>query len=349
MSSRTSTRFSQLRQKLIKTKMPSFFFFCASWYSFRQPQRAPGLVELHFILLLSLWWYRREEWAIYSNLMGFLCMLVCLPTAAVATDWWVESSLVRVMPTAVSTTKSTASISLAANEHESFQIVLKADRNMTFDVAMSPLILSGSRELQDNHLEIRWEQVGFMHVSSIRQNTQGGAGWWPDVLLPVPKAFGITGVSTSLWFTVSAPPASAPGQYQAQVTITPTDTPTSPSKRHVPITVDIKVQVYDFALPIQPALLNAFDLSEANIGIVYNSQNYTHADVDKYWRATGCSNPTPSWGYVTWGGGADCGASDMFAYCTLTKAGTASPGQKAVCGTGEQAPSAVISPGPYIP
>ena len=38
--------------------------------------------------------------------------------------------------------------------------------------------------------------------------------------------------------------------------------------------------------------------------------------IDATWRATGCSKPTPAWGYQYWGMQRDAGAADMMIYCS---------------------------------
>ena len=61
----------------------------------------------------------------------------------------------------------------------------------------------------------------------------------------------------------------------------------------------------------------------------------TDAQLRKMWLATGCSNPFSATAgeQPLWSTSNDGGAHDMFAYCSLTKVGTATPAQKAVCGT----------------
>jgi hypothetical protein len=53
------------------------------------------------------------------------------------------------------------------------------------------------------------------------------------------------------------------------------------------------------------------------------------------WYKTGCSNKffATAGEQPLWQQSADGGAEDMYTYCTVTKAGTATPGQRDVCGT----------------
>lgn len=170
-----------------------------------------------------------------------------------------------------------------------------------------------------------------MEVPEILNNTQGGAGWWPDPCLRVPRAMGVAGVALSLWVTVHAPPTADPGEHKATVTLTSTHAGTAS------IVVPVVITVFPFALPTQPALLTAFNLDPARLAKVYNKSSppVPLSAIETMWEHTGCSNPFSATRgeQPLWESSSDGGASDMYSYCTLTKAGTATPGQRAVCGT----------------
>ena len=165
------------------------------------------------------------------------------------------------------------------------------------------------------------------------ENTDGPAGWWPDPTLRVPKAFGVSGISTSVWFTVFAPPNSAAGEYKTTITLKP-DAGDS-------IQVPLSVTVFGFTLPTAPALQTAFNLQEGSLASVYDPKGppakhmWNASTVEKMWEATGCSNPfsATKGEQPLWESASDAGAADMYSYCTLTKAGTATKGQLAVCGS----------------
>jgi len=78
------------------------------------------------------------------------------------------------MPTTLppSTPNYEAEVSMAANEYESFQIAIRFPVNAT--IQMLPNLFE---------LTLTWEQVGYVWVDNILPNSQGGKGWWPDVLL----------------------------------------------------------------------------------------------------------------------------------------------------------------------
>lgn len=202
------------------------------------------------------------------------------------------------------------------------QIVLRPAVNTTFAVDVQS---AGA------NLKITWEQVGFVYVSEILNNSQGGAGWWPDPCLRVPRAMATGGVATSLWFTVRALPETPSGTYTTTITLTPSN---GGDAIHVPISVT----VFGFSLPTKPAALTAFNLDAAKVASVYGhnySATFPLSVVETMWYKTGCSNNfSATVGEQSlWQHSADGGANDMYSYCTLTKAGTATPGQRAVCGT----------------
>ena len=125
--------------------------------------------------------------------MIFLAILLVVPTQAL--QHWVETSLVRVMPnqTAVSIQQA-ATIALAGNEHESFQIALLSETNMTLGVTTTSLKSSGKASLPPPTCG----QVGLMYVSNIMANSQGGTGWWPEVVLNTSRAMAVENLATSL-------------------------------------------------------------------------------------------------------------------------------------------------------
>eukprot|EP01049_Picozoa_sp_SAG25_P002042 SAG25_NODE_101_length_15508_cov_11.653384_7_plen_633_part_00 len=269
--------------------------------------------------------------------------------------WWVESSLSRVMPhsigpagggRAAAAAASTATLFLAANERESFQLALRSATNRSFTVQITP-------PPHSKGLSLSWETVGLVWVPEIASHRtgkdpeDGGPGWWPDPTFATTAAFGVAGITTSLWFTAHASATTPPGQYSFSVQVTPQHLPSSSSAADgsygpIPaaITLPVTVTVWDFSLPTQPALLTAFNLGESALAEIYD-KNASYAPraslaaIEAMWNATGCSNPFSSTTgeQGLWTHSEDGGASDMFAYCRLTQAGTATPGQLAVCGS----------------
>ena len=121
-------------------------------------------------------------------------------TSSSSSDWWIESSLVRLFPTstpartdATNTAAPAATVSLAGNEHESFQLGLRlppSSPNTSYAVSISA-------DDDDHQVNITWEQVGWVYVTEIAPNNQSAAGWWPDPLLRVPKVLATSGEATA--------------------------------------------------------------------------------------------------------------------------------------------------------
>ena len=139
------------------------------------------------------------------------------------------------------------------------------------------------------------------------------------------------------WST-SAPPGTAAGKYTTTVTLTP-DQVEGERVGGEPIAVDLTVTVFGFSLPTAPALQTAFNLQERSLASVYHpkgpapKKQWNASVVEQMWATTGCSNPfsaTVKGEAPLWESSSDAGGADMYSYCTLTKAGTATKGQLAV-------------------
>ena len=203
--------------------------------------------------------------------------LLLVPAASSVNDyWWVESSLARVMPQttppAGQPEHQAATVHLAGNEHESFQVALRPAANTSYSVSWAPL-RSG--------LKLSWEQVGLVYVFQMMANTDGPAGWWPDPTISVPQAFGVAGITTALWFTLFAPPDTPAGKYTTTITLTPER---NGRFLHPPIILELAVTVFGFSLPAAPALKTAFNLQESSLASVY----YPHVPKRKLWNASIC-------------------------------------------------------------
>jgi hypothetical protein len=107
-----------------------------------------------------------------------------------------------------------------------------------------------------------------------------------------------------------------------------------------PIKVELIATVFGFSLPTAPALQTAFNLQESTLAALYDPGSATKkvwnaSTIEAMWKATGCSNPfsATKGEQPDWESKPDGGGSDMYSYCELTKAGTATKGQLAVCGS----------------
>ena len=191
--------------------------------------------------------------------------------------WWAQSSLARVMPQALPPPPSAddgsrrVDISLAGNEHESFQLALRSDHDLTLTVQLPQLRAVGHTAPPLSKLS--WRQAGFVWAAAVDTGAHGdnlthhGAGWWPDPLLAVGSAMAVADVTTSLWFTLYAPADTAPGLYGGTVSLHGNTGP-QPSLH---IELPLSVWVYNFSLSQSPALKTAFNLDRGRIADKYGA------------------------------------------------------------------------------
>jgi len=183
---------------------------------------------------------------------------------------WTETSMKRVLVSAFPEKLDeapTASIALAGNEYESFQVALRAAPGHDLKgctVELSDLQGGKGRLIPRGNLE--WHQVGFVELKRLFNHpkvTDAVPGWWPDPLLPVSRFDVPAGTTQSIWFTVYAPPKTPPGKYTGHVVIRPANAP----DLRVPVTAT----VYDFDLPTQPHIKTAFALMDGYLEKLYGT------------------------------------------------------------------------------
>lgn len=195
---------------------------------------------------------------------------VTLQAAAPGRDLavWTESSMRRVLPGTVPAAipaRPQARIGLAANEYESFQVVLLGppDRELRgVQVTVSDLVSAEGGCIPATHLE--WQQVGYVRLEKLTRHPEypeAAPGWWPDPLLTVPDVTILPGFAQPLWFTVFAPAGTRPGVYAGTVAVR------VPGQEPVPVA--LQVTVHGFCLPAQGHLKTAFALMGGYLEKVY--------------------------------------------------------------------------------
>ncbi|NPV47952.1 MAG: DUF4091 domain-containing protein [Armatimonadetes bacterium] len=182
---------------------------------------------------------------------------------------WTESSMTRILPTAVPRRvpdRLQARVSLARGEWESYQVVLRTAPNAELrDCRVSMSSLRDGRGHAIPARCLQWHQEGFVHYAELNPGAElpedAAPGWWPDPLLPV-RDFSVPPAFTQpLWFTVYAPPGTPPGTYRGQVTIEPANAE--------PVEVTVEARVYDFDVPVQPHMKTAFALMDGYLEKLY--------------------------------------------------------------------------------
>jgi len=174
---------------------------------------------------------------------------------------WIDSPLFKVFredtPTPKGPTDPTARLSLAANEHESFQVVIRPPQGRTIqNLRLTPGDLTTNAGALLPASQISWYAVGYVPIR-IPTHYEGPTGSYPDPLRPVDSLTVGGGICTPLWVTLHAAPGTPPGLYRGPLQIT--------GEGIDPITLTIEARVYNFELPNTPALKTdfGFDPEEA--------------------------------------------------------------------------------------
>lgn len=159
---------------------------------------------------------------------------------------WTASALEKVYPGATppQATGTQLNISAAQGESQSVQLIFKP-QNMQNNLAVSVSdlkSLDGTKILSATNIDIRY--VGNVDVKGdVAQFGRGGLT--PDPLFPTAPDAVNAGKPQSLWITANVPRDAAPGIYTTSVHL---------KTAQEQIAIPLKLEVFDFALPEQPAL-----------------------------------------------------------------------------------------------
>ncbi|HUV39948.1 MAG TPA: glycoside hydrolase domain-containing protein [Planctomycetota bacterium] len=137
-----------------------------------------------------------------------------------------------------------ASIALARNEYEGFQVVVAGVARDVKDLrAATGDLTSPAGVIAAKHVTVN--PVGYVNtiVPSYRPEW---VGQWPDVLLNVDTVDVPAGKVQPIWVTVYAPPGTPAGTYTGKLTLSAADV--------TPQEVKLTVRVFDFDLPVRPTL-----------------------------------------------------------------------------------------------
>jgi hypothetical protein len=168
---------------------------------------------------------------------------------------WTATSLEKVKPGTAARADSSASISAARNEYESFQVVITGPATgvrATASALTGPGTVGGVRLYREALIDLASASA-----------PDGGTGRWPDALVPdVDELVGEqrnafpfdvpSGESRAIWVEVKVPASAPAGQYSGKVSVT-----WSGGSADVPV----KLTVWPFALPSTSSLKSAFGFS----------------------------------------------------------------------------------------
>jgi hypothetical protein len=194
-----------------------------------------------------------------AAVVTFILCGICtqLKVGAASPAVTVGNAMLKIHPTDVPPSATTAEIHAAQNEFEAFQIVVAGP---VTGVYMSPPVLVGPNGSTIPGSEVRLYREAYQNITT-PSNTEGGTGLWPDALIPdvdetaneKRNAFPFevpSGENRVVWVEVHVPQGQQIGTYQGGVTVSGTGLGT--------VTVPVTLLVWDFALPSTSSLASTF-------------------------------------------------------------------------------------------
>ncbi len=155
-------------------------------------------------------------------LTGFL---VILSVSINATDIWTATSYENIFKDVVKSPSSIHSfdLTMVKNEAESFQILLRNDKNFTInDVTFSDL-RSDSNIISSSNISYNFVEYVYMKSNSIHQDPKSlirnGEGYYPDPLSNEKEIYVKANETQPIWITVFTPSECKKGMYSGVVTI----------------------------------------------------------------------------------------------------------------------------------
>jgi hypothetical protein len=148
-------------------------------------------------------------------------------------------------------------LSLAANEYEGIQLVLRAKKSVSkVRVSVSDLTSPDGAKITSDQIAVL--PVGYVNTKRPPYDVDY-VGWWPDPLLDFLKTFELAAdVWQPVWLDIHAKPGQKPGTYRGTITVT--------GEGVEPLNIPLEVTVWNFAVPQEkhfPLALNWWDGSEA--------------------------------------------------------------------------------------
>jgi hypothetical protein len=187
------------------------------------------------------------------------------PHATQELVWWTTHSLEKVRPYDRQPSQPPQSVKIytARNEFEPFQIVLRAGiRGLSgVDIQVSDLKGPGGAVVSNNNISVYLERYLDIKIPS---SVDGGAGEWPDPLVPRVDRYThekrnafpfelVMGRNQPVWIEVYIPRTTPPGRYRGEAQILVSDE----RKARIPL----EVEVWNFELPSTSSLLTTFGFS----------------------------------------------------------------------------------------
>lgn len=178
---------------------------------------------------------------------------------------WTEGPLLKVSPSVQAKSSTSARLTAARNEFESFQIVIRGDAEVSgIRAKASPLTGTGGATIPASNVRLYREAI--INVS-IPSGAIGARGRYPDGLIPdVDESDGQTrsafpfnipaGEARALWVDILVPMEAPAGMYSGSIQVTGDG---------LDVTVPVELEVLGFTLPSTPSLSTAFRAWPASI------------------------------------------------------------------------------------
>lgn len=164
-------------------------------------------------------------------------------------------------------------LTLARNEHEAFQVVVwsgQALSGVNVSVsALQPVTAPGPyngnvRVWLVGHVDVTDDPIDDLNIME-PAHLVGYTGWWPDPLLTFQQTCNINANErVAFWVDVATKADTPPGDYTATVTVT--------AAGQTPVTLQLNVTVWDFAIPVKSSFPTAFSCDLWMAGALYGSR-----------------------------------------------------------------------------
>ena len=185
------------------------------------------------------------------------------PPVPTAYSAWIRSSLDKVYKTDPAQPLSKPSLKAARNEHEAFQIVLRAGSSQVNAIAVNAGNLVGPSTIPAANVSV--SKVAYVNLPAFNIDL-------PDALPPYSGLFNLApGQTQPLWIDVYVPKTAPAGDYNGTISLADG----SSSRLVVPYTL----HVYDFALPDDWKCQTAFGLWDDQIATQHNEAMHSSAHI----------------------------------------------------------------------
>lgn len=161
----------------------------------------------------------------------------------------------------------------AGNEHVPFQVVITSSVKGSprevkapdgFMIEVSDLVSQQGDKISKENVKCYLEHYIMLFATS---GPAGATGYWPDAIVPIQKPFGMTAQydivrNRPIWVDLFIPSGTKAGEYTGHIEVSQQGKPVQ--------TLQWVVNVYDFSLPDQTALITYMNVSKDQLAHFYH-------------------------------------------------------------------------------